>query len=71
MLTSTRRYIAAVTETKARDAHILVLQAQLDQRNQQFSEQQAQIDRLKLQLSRMPRLFSGLDRFGDWLSTTG
>lgn len=71
MLTSTRRYTAAVNETKARDAHILVLQAQLDQRNQQFSEQQAQIDRLKLQLSRMPRLFSGLARFGDSLSTTG
>jgi hypothetical protein len=71
MLTSTRRYNAALTETEARDAQILVLQAQLDQQNQLFSEQQAQIARLEIQLTRMPRLFSGLARFGDSLSTTG
>ena len=40
MLTSTRRYNAALTETETRDAQILMLQAQLDQQNQLFSEQQ-------------------------------
>src|SRR5437870_2694788 len=71
MLTSTRRYKAALTEAQARDAQILALQAELDRKSQLFAEQQAQISRLELQLTRMPRLFSGLARFGDSLSTTG
>ncbi|MEO8643302.1 methyl-accepting chemotaxis protein [Pseudomonas sp.] len=71
MLTFTRRYNAALTEAKSRDAHILLLQTQLDQQSKLCLEQQAEIARLNMQLARMPLLFSGLARFGDSLNTTG
>lgn len=71
MLTFTRRYNSVLTEAKARDAHILLLQTKLDQQSKLCLEQQAEIAQLNMQLTRMPLLFHGLARFGDSLNTTG
>ncbi|GGP19381.1 hypothetical protein GCM10010970_10330 [Silvimonas iriomotensis] len=71
MLTTTRRYHEALAQTEARDSEILGLRAQLAHKDAQFAAQLEKLTGLELQLARLPRLFSGLARFGDSLTTTG